>query len=156
MSINIFVWAVAQMCHAASHNFGGLFACRVFLGICEGAITPGFLLVTSMFYTRQEQSQRVGYWCEYLTSSNASSLVLTDSCSPHERLGHYSPRAYRVWCPPHQVDDLHGMAVVRIGTWVSDALAILKAHTQAHDNLRHHHAHRLRAILVRETHSSRR
>ncbi|KAI0819031.1 MFS general substrate transporter [Irpex lacteus] len=62
MSINIFVWAVALLCHAAATSFGGLFACRVFLGICEGAITPGFLIVTSMFYTRQEQSQRVGYW----------------------------------------------------------------------------------------------
>ena len=62
-SINIFVWAVALLCHAAATSFGGLFACRVFLGICEGAITPGFLIVTSMFYTRQEQSQRVGYWC---------------------------------------------------------------------------------------------
>ena len=62
-SINIFVWAVALLCHAAAKSFGGLFACRVFLGICEGAITPGFLLVTSMFYTRKEQSQRVGYWC---------------------------------------------------------------------------------------------
>ncbi|KAI0345426.1 MFS general substrate transporter [Trametopsis cervina] len=62
MSLNIFIWAVALLCHAAAKNFGGLFAARVFLGICEGAITPAFLLVTSMFYTRQEQSQRVGYW----------------------------------------------------------------------------------------------
>ncbi|THG96614.1 hypothetical protein EW026_g5249 [Hermanssonia centrifuga] len=62
MSINIFIWAVALLCHAASKNFGELLACRIFLGICEGAITPGFLIVTSMFYTRKEQSQRVGYW----------------------------------------------------------------------------------------------
>jgi len=62
MSVNIFVWSVALLCHAAAKNFGDLFACRVFLGICEGAITPGFMIVTSMFYTRKEQSQRVGYW----------------------------------------------------------------------------------------------
>ncbi|KAI0797539.1 major facilitator superfamily domain-containing protein [Abortiporus biennis] len=62
MSFNIFVWAVALLCHAAAKNFGGLVACRIFLGICEGAITPGFMIVTSMFYTRKEQSQRVGYW----------------------------------------------------------------------------------------------
>ncbi|KAJ4487671.1 major facilitator superfamily domain-containing protein [Lentinula aciculospora] len=72
--------------HAACHSFGGLFAVRFILGICEGAITPGFMivrvyfpsesprwwllgssklahrLVTSMFYTRQEQNKRVGYW----------------------------------------------------------------------------------------------
>ena len=66
-SANIFVWSVALLCHSAATNFGGLFACRAFLGICEGAITPGFLIVTSMFYTRQEQSQRVGYWCTLLS-----------------------------------------------------------------------------------------
>ncbi|KAI0807659.1 MFS general substrate transporter [Fomes fomentarius] len=62
MSFNIFVWAVALLSHAAAKNFGQFFACRAFLGICEGAITPGFMIVTSMFYTRQEQTQRVGYW----------------------------------------------------------------------------------------------
>ena len=65
-SFNIFVWAVALLCHAAAKTFGQFFACRAFLGICEGAITPGFMIVTSMFYTRQEQTQRVGYWCTSL------------------------------------------------------------------------------------------
>ncbi|KAJ3808560.1 major facilitator superfamily domain-containing protein [Lentinula lateritia] len=62
MSVNIFVWAVVLLSHAACHSFGGLFAVRFILGICEGAITPGFMIVTSMFYTRQEQNKRVGYW----------------------------------------------------------------------------------------------
>ncbi|KAH8106893.1 MFS general substrate transporter [Cristinia sonorae] len=62
MSFNIFVWSIALLCHAAAKNFGGLLAARAFLGICEGAITPGFMIVTSMFYTRKEQSQRTGYW----------------------------------------------------------------------------------------------
>ncbi|KAJ7611732.1 MFS general substrate transporter [Roridomyces roridus] len=62
MSVNIFVWAVALACHAACTNFGGLFAVRFVLGMCEGSITAGFLLVTAMFYTRTEQTLRVGYW----------------------------------------------------------------------------------------------
>jgi len=40
----------------------GFFAARFVLGMCEGAITPGFMIVTSMFYTREEQTRRVGYW----------------------------------------------------------------------------------------------
>lgn len=32
--------------------------------MCEGSITAGFMIVTSMFYTRKEQTLRVGYWCE--------------------------------------------------------------------------------------------
>ncbi|KAF8687957.1 hypothetical protein AX14_003576 [Amanita brunnescens Koide BX004] len=62
MSINIFVWAVALLSHAACKSFGSLFAVRFILGACEGAITPGFMLVTAMFYTREEQNKRVGYW----------------------------------------------------------------------------------------------
>ncbi|EGN95575.1 hypothetical protein SERLA73DRAFT_186666 [Serpula lacrymans var. lacrymans S7.3] len=62
MSINIFLWAVILLCHAACTSFGGLFAVRFLLGVCEGAITPGFMIVTSMFYTREEQTRRVGYW----------------------------------------------------------------------------------------------
>ncbi|KAJ7600720.1 MFS general substrate transporter [Mycena floridula] len=62
MSFNILVWAIALMCHAASTNFAGLFVCRFILGMCEGSITAGFLIVSSMFYTRKEQTLRVGYW----------------------------------------------------------------------------------------------
>ncbi|KAK7055772.1 MFS general substrate transporter [Favolaschia claudopus] len=57
LSFNIFVWAVAVCSHAACKNFAGLMAVRIILGISEG-----FLLITSMFYTRKEQTVRVGYW----------------------------------------------------------------------------------------------
>ncbi|KAF8268361.1 MFS general substrate transporter [Lactarius quietus] len=62
MSLNIFVWAVALCCHAACKNFTGLFVVRLILGMCEGSITAGFMIVSSMFYTRREQTARVGYW----------------------------------------------------------------------------------------------
>ncbi|KZT68578.1 MFS general substrate transporter [Daedalea quercina L-15889] len=62
LSVNIFIWGTAMACHAACKDFGGLLACRFVLGICEGSVTPGFMVVTSMFYTRKEQTLRVGYW----------------------------------------------------------------------------------------------
>ncbi|TFK33346.1 MFS general substrate transporter [Crucibulum laeve] len=62
MSFNIFVWAVALCSHAACKNFAGLFVVRLILGMCEGSITAGFMIVSSMFYTRNEQTLRVGYW----------------------------------------------------------------------------------------------
>ena len=46
----------------AFFQFAGLFIVRFGLGICEGSITAGFMIVTSMFYTRTEQGQRVGMW----------------------------------------------------------------------------------------------
>ncbi|TFY71974.1 hypothetical protein EVG20_g1010 [Dentipellis fragilis] len=62
MSANITVWAIALCAHAACKNFAGLFVVRLILGACEGSITAGFMIVTSMFYTRREQTVRVGYW----------------------------------------------------------------------------------------------
>ncbi|KAH7928023.1 MFS general substrate transporter [Leucogyrophana mollusca] len=62
MSINIFIWGIALSCQAACKNFAGLFVLRFILGMCEGSITAGFMIVSSMFYTRNEQTLRVGYW----------------------------------------------------------------------------------------------
>ncbi|KAF7314783.1 Membrane transporter [Mycena kentingensis (nom. inval.)] len=62
LSFNIFCWAIALCSHAACKSFAGLVVVRCILGACEGSILAGFLLVTSMFYTRKEQTVRVGYW----------------------------------------------------------------------------------------------
>ncbi|THU84915.1 MFS general substrate transporter [Dendrothele bispora CBS 962.96] len=69
MSINIFCWSIALLCHAACHSFGGLLVVRLLLGVFEGAVTPGFMIVTSMFYTRDEQTKRTGWW--FLTNGIA-------------------------------------------------------------------------------------
>ena len=53
-----------QCSHAACKNFAGLFVLRLILGICECSITAGFKIVSSMCYTREEHTARVGYWCE--------------------------------------------------------------------------------------------
>ncbi|KAF7341599.1 MFS general substrate transporter [Mycena sanguinolenta] len=62
ISINVFIWAICVCAHAACHNFAGLMAVRFILGACEGVTTAGFLIITAMFYTRKEQTVRVGYW----------------------------------------------------------------------------------------------
>ncbi|EJD04818.1 membrane transporter, partial [Fomitiporia mediterranea MF3/22] len=62
MSINVLVWAIAMCFHAACKNFAGLFIVRFILGMCEGSITAGFMITSSMFYTRKEQITRFGYW----------------------------------------------------------------------------------------------
>jgi len=62
MSVNITIWGIVVCMHAACTNFAGLFVVRFILGACEGAITAGFMIVSSMFYTRKEQTLRVGYW----------------------------------------------------------------------------------------------
>lgn len=53
------LWGAMEMCISATHNFGGLGAVRFFLGFCEGAASPGFVLITSSWYRRREHPARV-------------------------------------------------------------------------------------------------
>lgn len=71
-SVNIFIWAVALCCHAACKNFAGLFVVRLVLGMAEGCVTASFMIITSMFYTRKEQTLRFGYWCEFVLVADSS------------------------------------------------------------------------------------
>ncbi|KAJ7871731.1 MFS general substrate transporter [Mycena leptocephala] len=87
MSINIFLWSVALCFHAACTSFRGLFTVRLILGMFEGyalvihdsvalftdllrsSIIAGFMIISSMYYTRKEQTLRIGYW--FLMSGTA-------------------------------------------------------------------------------------
>ncbi|KAG8714192.1 hypothetical protein FRC08_012262 [Ceratobasidium sp. 394] len=69
LSLNIFIWGLAMALQSTHLSFTGLMVCRFTLGVCEGSITSGFLLVTSMFYTKKEQSSRVGYWSKLICFS---------------------------------------------------------------------------------------
>lgn len=55
-------WAICLACHAATKNFTGLAVVRFFLGATEASISPGFSLITGMFYKRSEQPFRHGIW----------------------------------------------------------------------------------------------
>ncbi|KAI2784288.1 MFS general substrate transporter [Daldinia loculata] len=58
----LFVWGAVCMLQAAVFNFSGFFAVRFFLGMLEGCISPAWVLLTSMLWTRQEQSLRSSIW----------------------------------------------------------------------------------------------
>ncbi|CAE6506910.1 unnamed protein product [Rhizoctonia solani] len=61
LAANIFFWAILIGLHCVCKNFGGLFVLRFLLGASEGCITNGVMLVTSMFYTRTEIGERIGW-----------------------------------------------------------------------------------------------
>lgn len=54
-------WGAFLMLHAACTNFTGLLIVRALLGVCEGSVTSGFMIITSQYYTSVEQGQRVGW-----------------------------------------------------------------------------------------------
>ncbi|KAL5357698.1 major facilitator superfamily domain-containing protein [Aspergillus floccosus] len=56
------IWGVILACHAATHNFAGIMATRFLLGAAEAAVSPGFSLITGMWYLREEQPLRHGLW----------------------------------------------------------------------------------------------
>lgn len=61
-SFNIIMWGLTLCCMAAVKNFAGAVAVRFFLGVFEAAVTPGFALFTSQWYTKEEQGARTGIW----------------------------------------------------------------------------------------------
>lgn len=56
--IFIILWGATLLCMTAGHNFAGLATARLFLGILEAGVSPCFVLLTTMFYTRLVTSHR--------------------------------------------------------------------------------------------------
>lgn len=63
LAFNIIMWGVTLSLHAACHNFVGLVIVRGFLGAFEAVCQPSFVLLTSMWYKREEQATTAILWC---------------------------------------------------------------------------------------------
>jgi MFS transporter, ACS family, allantoate permease len=55
---NIILWGLTLCCMGAVKNFAGAMTVRFFLGVFESAVTPGFALFTSQWWTIREQGTR--------------------------------------------------------------------------------------------------
>ncbi|KAK6614553.1 major facilitator superfamily transporter [Botrytis cinerea] len=62
LGINVCVWSIILSMHALCHNFEGLVVARTLLGISEAACQPIFVVLSSMWYKREEQAGVVIYW----------------------------------------------------------------------------------------------
>ncbi|KAF4168589.1 hypothetical protein CNMCM6936_001903 [Aspergillus lentulus] len=62
LGVSIFLWGALLMIQAVCHNFATLAVLRALGGALEGCADPAFLLITSMWYTREEQPIRIGIW----------------------------------------------------------------------------------------------
>ncbi|KAE9962857.1 hypothetical protein BLS_009949 [Venturia inaequalis] len=64
VSCFVIAWGSLLMLTSASHNFTGLAVCRFVLGCFEALITPCFMMIVGMWYTRKEQPSRAGmFYC---------------------------------------------------------------------------------------------
>jgi MFS family permease len=50
------------MCLAAPNNFAGFAAVRFLLGFSEGAVSPAFVTITSIWYRKKEHTARTALW----------------------------------------------------------------------------------------------
>ena len=64
-SFCIIMWGLVLCCMAAVQSYSGAIAVRFFLGVFEAAVTPGFALFTSQWYTKKEQGTRIGIWFSF-------------------------------------------------------------------------------------------
>jgi len=64
-SFCIIMWGLVLCCMAAVTNYSGAIAVRFFLGVFEAAVTPGFALFSSQWYTKKEQGTRIGIWFSF-------------------------------------------------------------------------------------------
>ncbi|KAK9378442.1 major facilitator superfamily domain-containing protein [Kockiozyma suomiensis] len=62
LSFNIIAWSISLAAHAACKNFTHLVVVRTLLGIFECSCQPIFVVLSSMWYRREEQAATVAFW----------------------------------------------------------------------------------------------
>ncbi|KAG9100394.1 hypothetical protein FRC06_004170 [Ceratobasidium sp. 370] len=62
LSLMVILWGVIVMLTVVVTSYPGIVVQRVFLGVVESAVSPGFVLISSMWYKRTEQPVRIGIW----------------------------------------------------------------------------------------------
>ncbi|KAH7231571.1 hypothetical protein FSOLCH5_005005 [Fusarium solani] len=62
LAVNVFCWGCVIACSAAAKNFASLMVVRFLLGVFESCVQPSFIIMTSMWYTKREQSILTSLW----------------------------------------------------------------------------------------------
>ena len=62
---NVIFWGMVLALTAVCADFGGIAAVRFILGMLEGSVTPGFVLLTSQWYTKKEQGIKTSIWFSF-------------------------------------------------------------------------------------------
>lgn len=62
ITVNFILWGVVLTCMGSCTRFGPFMAARFFLGVFESCLNPGFILITSSWWKREEQPARIAFW----------------------------------------------------------------------------------------------
>ncbi|CCH42337.1 putative membrane protein [Wickerhamomyces ciferrii] len=55
-------WGIVVAAHSACHTYASLMIVRTLLGIFESSLSPGLIVISSMWYSKSENLQRTGIW----------------------------------------------------------------------------------------------
>lgn len=61
--IIIIAWGIVVACHAATKTYPSLIVVRSLLGVLESSVAVALICIVGGYYTRREQVQRIGYYC---------------------------------------------------------------------------------------------
>ncbi|KAJ6107998.1 hypothetical protein N7523_009321 [Penicillium sp. IBT 18751x] len=62
LTVNFVLWGVVLAATGSATTFPSLAAARFFLGVFESCLNPGFVLISSSWWKREEQAARIGLW----------------------------------------------------------------------------------------------
>lgn len=66
LGVNVVLWGAVLMSTAACSSFAGLATVRFLLGVTEATISPGFVAITGIWWSRAEQAGRSALWISFL------------------------------------------------------------------------------------------
>jgi MFS family permease len=52
-------WGIVTTLESLIQNYAGFIACRFFIGLCEGGVFPGYVVILAEFYRRHEIQKRI-------------------------------------------------------------------------------------------------
>lgn len=62
MGVFIMLWGVVVACHAATSTYASLMVVRTILGIFESSSAVGLIIISGLYYTKQQQVAHMGIW----------------------------------------------------------------------------------------------
>ncbi|KAF2099115.1 pantothenate transporter [Rhizodiscina lignyota] len=77
-------WGIICMCLAAPTNFAGFATVRFLLGFAEGAVSPAFVTISSIWYKKREHPVRVGVWVTMNAMAQVVGSLLMYGIAKHD------------------------------------------------------------------------
>ncbi|EPE34277.1 MFS general substrate transporter [Glarea lozoyensis ATCC 20868] len=62
LATNVFLWGIVIACSAAAKDFKAMMVVRFLLGLFESCVQPAFIIMTTMWYTKSEQTVLTSLW----------------------------------------------------------------------------------------------